>query len=221
MESVCEELGKIGGEGGQKHLLTLKERLSSEEELGVLAKAIVVAAGHSGSHYWTDTENRKLAHDVLVILCTKFGHTSCHDLLTKNALLLSAIWDHLKTILTKCSWKNHPVHKQALVWVIKSLEHPNLTPHFHNFIPPILWMLDDYSDYHRVLALSVINHILLHMNHTELRWQGRAQLLYQAIQPLLYVNSSHVVSAVHPCLLKLLPVFDFSTCPNIPAKVLH
>ena len=67
MEEVCEKLGKIGGEGCQQDfLLTLKERLSSEEELGVFAKAMVVAAGHSGSHYWTNAETRKLAHGWLI-----------------------------------------------------------------------------------------------------------------------------------------------------------
>ena len=103
------------------------------------------------------------------------------------------------------------------------MQHPNLTPHFHNFIPPILWMLDDYSDYHRVLALSVINHILLHMvrnysvnallhfmhavqDHTELRWQGRAQLLYQVCNIII-------------CLLSFIPLFRQSSlcCISIAA----
>lgn len=233
--AACDELGIVSTvveereeKSGEKELANftsalqrLREGLSNRGvDLGesVLARALVGAAGHTGQHYWTNLVNRELANEILTTVCTICGHSNYQSLLAVNESLLATILDYLKKVLTKSSWKHYPVHKQSLVWVVTCLKHPSLAPQLPLFLPPTLWMLDDYSDYHRVLALSIISHVLLNVDHTELRWQGTAQLLYQAIEPLLYVSSSRVVSALHPCLLKLFPVLDYSTCPTIPVK---
>ena len=43
------------------------------------------------------------------------------------------------------------------------MQHPNVSPLLSYFLPPLLWMLDDYSDYNRSLALSLISHVIQHM----------------------------------------------------------
>lgn len=75
MEELCEVLGNISekeageGEGGGDHELStftqaLKKlllELPDKEETVVLAKVLVMAAGHIGLHYWTNALNRQLA----------------------------------------------------------------------------------------------------------------------------------------------------------------
>lgn len=59
-ESTREELGAF--KLALQELLRLLEGVLEEEDGGVLARVLVVAAGHSGRHYWTDAENRQLAN---------------------------------------------------------------------------------------------------------------------------------------------------------------
>lgn len=60
--------------------------------------------------------------EVLAAISTKCGHASYEGWLAASNRLLAAVLDHLKESLTSSSWKSHPVHKQALVWVMKSLK---------------------------------------------------------------------------------------------------
>lgn len=60
--------------------------------------------------------------EVLTAIYTKCGHPNCESLLAVKEGLASAVFSYLKTVLTKDSWKHYPVHKQALVWVLKCLK---------------------------------------------------------------------------------------------------
>ena len=78
MEDACTILGKVStnvarNEGinqeelcafklALKELQSLLEGISGGEDRGVLARVLVVAAGHFGQHYWTNAENRRLAN---------------------------------------------------------------------------------------------------------------------------------------------------------------
>lgn len=46
---------------------------------------------------------------------------------------------------------------------VMMLQHPNVSPLLGSFLPPVLWMLEDHTDYHRTLALSLISHLIIHM----------------------------------------------------------
>lgn len=74
MEELCGVLGSVEKEaegGGSEErelsiftqaLKKLLEELPSVKERNVLARVFAMAAGHSGQHYWTNTENRQLAN---------------------------------------------------------------------------------------------------------------------------------------------------------------
>lgn len=75
MEGLCGVLGNIGengaeeGDSGDHELSTFTQALKkllvelpSEEETAVLARMLLMALGHSGEHYWTNTLNRQLAN---------------------------------------------------------------------------------------------------------------------------------------------------------------
>lgn len=60
--------------------------------------------------------------DVLANICSTYQCLDCPSLFAKNADILSAIFRHIKEILTKDSWKHYPIYKQSLIWVIKCLK---------------------------------------------------------------------------------------------------
>lgn len=43
---------------------------------------------------------------------------------------------------------------------------------------------------------------------TELRWYGRIEVIYQALEPLLYQQDDEVIKALLPCLLSVLAISE-------------
>lgn len=66
----------------------------------------------------------------------------------------------LKTNLTREKWKDHPAEKQAMVWCVRQLSHPHLSPHLDSLLPATLLLLDDHEEYHKVLGLTTATHII-------------------------------------------------------------
>lgn len=57
-----------------------------------------------------------------MMMCRKHNHKDYESLLAEETNLLTATLEHLKGVLTKERWKQRPLHKQALVWLIKHLK---------------------------------------------------------------------------------------------------
>ena len=66
----------------------------------------------------------------------------------------------LKLHLTRENWKSNPAHKQALIWCMRHLKHPDLSRHLDSFLPATLLLLDDHEDYHKILGLTTATHIV-------------------------------------------------------------
>ena len=60
--------------------------------------------------------------ELLATICRIYNQGDCESLLAKEAHFLSATLEHLKVTLIKETWKQCPLHKQALVWLIKHLK---------------------------------------------------------------------------------------------------
>ncbi|XP_064382142.1 TELO2-interacting protein 2-like [Halichondria panicea] len=222
-EGISEDTSTMY-ESGLTQLLSLLndcDKVSDESHLAV-AHAVITGAGHCGKHYWTSTVSRQIANDIISRLIDLTNSGSVQQLLAggdkaDGSRVLATVLLLIREKLTKEKWKEYPIHKHALVWCIKHLKHPNVSPYLDTFLPATLMMLDDYTDYHRILALGLASHIVCNVDSTELRWYNRADVIYQAIKPLLYGSAPNVSNAVHTCLLHLLPVLD-AYHTDIPAK---
>lgn len=117
----------------------------------------------------------------------------------------------LKAKLKRDSWKSHPNSKHALLWCLRKIKHPHVGSHLDSFLPPLLMLIDDHEIYHKALGLSGMTHLISNTDGAELKWHGRAEVVLEAIKPLLYNNEVDVINTLHPCLLKLLPVLDGPT----------
>lgn len=114
----------------------------------------------------------------------------------------------LRSRLTRETWKKQPNAKHALVWTLRQLKHPHLSPHLLSLLPPLLMLLDDHESYHKVLGLSAMTHLIKNTDPSELRWYGRSEVIYEAIKNILYVREVEVIHSLHGCLVHLLPVLE-------------
>lgn len=60
--------------------------------------------------------------ELLIALCVICEYSDTNELLNRKPGLLETILAQLKTALTKENWKNSPVFKQGLIWVIKHVK---------------------------------------------------------------------------------------------------
>ncbi|CAI8021245.1 TELO2-interacting protein 2 [Geodia barretti] len=132
----------------------------------------------------------------------------------KSLLLL------LRSRLTAESWKKQPTAKHALIWTLRQLKHPHLSPHINSFLPPLLMLVDDHESYHKTLGLSGLTHLISNTDPTELRWYGRADVIYEAIKSMLYMREEAIIHSLHSCLIILLPVIEGppTTTVTMPTK---
>jgi hypothetical protein len=125
--------------------------------------------------------------------------------------------------LTRETWKKQPAAKHALVWTLRQLKHPHLSPHLNSFLPPLLMLVDDHESYHKTLGLGALSHLISNIDSTELRWFGRAEVVYEAIKSMLYIREVQVIHSLHPCLILLLPILEgpppvSATAPRKPTQ---
>jgi hypothetical protein len=69
-------------------------------------------------------------------------------------------------------------------------------------------LVDDHESYHKTLGLSGLNHLISNTDPTELRWYGRADVIYEAIKSMLYMREEAIIYSLHSCLIILLPVIE-------------
>ena len=74
--------------------------------------------------------------------------------------VMRAVLTQLKPHLTRDNWKNHPAHKQAMVWCVRRLKHPHVFAHLDSILPATLLFLDDHEEYHKILGLTMATHII-------------------------------------------------------------
>lgn len=184
---------------------------AAKVSLELLADLLLVCASHCGQHYWSSEVSRKLATELSALLVEQCGCSSVAELLGGERGLMEAAVAKLKARLSRSSWKEHPSAKQAMIWCLRRLRHPSVAPHLDFFLPACLLLLDDHESHNKVLGLSAARHITANVDASELRWYGRAEVLYQAMRSMLYSGETEVVGALHPTLLVLLPVVDGPT----------
>lgn len=100
MDELCETLGNITVKSGAveeesegssaeelsaftqalKKLLRLIEEIPGEGDGVVFARVVVVVAGHSGQHYWTNPVNRQIATGMSSLLVSR-KHFNVHGTL--------------------------------------------------------------------------------------------------------------------------------------------
>nr|CAD7577410.1 unnamed protein product [Timema californicum] len=81
---------------------------------------------------------------------------------------------------------------------------PYLSEHLSSVLPTALITVDDFNTETQVFGISCLEHIIEHVTRTELNWYGQGDVIYKALERLLYHREAELVRPLLRCVVLLL-----------------
>jgi len=235
-EESCEDLGKKLGEKtgiGCKAMMMFSHLLSklsshnshsAELQLNsnrtvqrvvkiVTCKALIICLEHEQVGRWTTTESVECAKTLLATICVANGCDTFDSLLNMydgKSSLLQHVLNEIIPKLTRTTWKLNPAACQVFRRCLLVTQQPLLSDCLPMFLPPTLLFVDDFEAENRVPGFQCLQHIMQHSSKTELRWYGRADVIYDSLLRALFGCDDVVLEAVILCLFDVLDIVEVS-----------
>ena len=175
--------------------------------------AVVVCLEHGHGCRWTTAQSFECAESLLSDVCSAHGCDTLESLLNANdgkfGLLQHVLGDVLLK-LTRSTWKLNPAAAHAFRRCLLATRQPLLGDSLPMFLPPTLLFVDDFEAENRLLGLGCLRHILQQSSRTELRWYGRADVIYDSLVRALFRCDDVSLDAVILCMFDVLNVVEAS-----------
>lgn len=182
---------------------------------------------HAESNLWTSDASRKCAKECVGLLSEKFSCNSVCKLLmldTKyvlpmlendsryNAAVKKTVFGKLlmlwKPHVQRNSWKLNPVTAASFGWCVRQMEFPHLSNFIELILPPVLLFMDDHMVENKEQGTQTLIHILKTSGAEELRWHGRADVIYSALKQQLLTTEDSLLPLTHEALLLVLKILE-------------
>lgn len=180
------------------------------------------------SYEWSSPEAADVSRKIMNKLCDLCGCGAVTDLLNpqryatetqshgnKCDLVKDTSQDFMKPtlqrlseMLNKSNWRMYPSLKMTYWWILRNTGKDDLGEHLVLLLPPALFIVDDWEDRNKQLGIQCLHHVLKNTVGSELRWYGRAAVIYDALKPLLYSRESEVLSSLYPTIIKVAEVLE-------------
>ncbi|XP_067666731.1 TELO2-interacting protein 2-like isoform X2 [Haliotis asinina] len=179
-----------------------------------------LVSGNVVKNLWTRSSTVLKAKEVLQQLKTLYGADEYSELLQVSLrgdkyelsnpaeTLYSQYLAEVKQVLTKDSWRNYPVSVASFVWVLLHTKSPYLSDYLGQVLPLPLNMVDDFAVENKIVGVRCLHHIMENVSHEELRWYGRADVVFEALKHQLYTKHASLMTVLHPALLLILSVVE-------------
>ncbi|XP_023237456.1 TELO2-interacting protein 2-like isoform X4 [Centruroides sculpturatus] len=190
-------------------LLPFLQYFESEYEIykSIIKSILILCATHCDHYPWSSKICVNKTKDILSSLLnvTRFktielllqGRKSSENLI--NSILLA-----IKPHLMKNNWYKNPSNRFIFKWFLLHIKYPHLSCYLTEVLPPSLIFVDDHLVENKVLGLECLYHIIENLPPSELKLNGKADVVYDALKHLLYIAELPVINILHPCLLKFL-----------------
>lgn len=122
--------------------------------------------------------------------------------------ILKAILQKLSEDLRKDNWRQRPSLKMSYWWILRNIGKDDLGDHLAYLLPPALFIADDWENRNKLLGLQCLQHILDNTVGSELRWYGRAAVIYDAMKPMLYTREPEVLRSLYPAITQVAQVLE-------------
>lgn len=193
--------------------------------LQVCFSSIHILSGHIEQNLWTDEASQRCSRECIDLLLDKFKTASvCKLLSLETKHVLPAVEndpDHdtaaKKTVFGKLlinwrpnlqrnSWKLNPVTAASFCWCVKQMEFPHLSHYIELILPPVLLFIDDHMEENKANGTNCLIHMLKNTGAEELRWHGRAEVVYSALKQQLLTTEDSLLLLTHDAILLTLKV---------------
>ncbi|CAL4064199.1 unnamed protein product, partial [Meganyctiphanes norvegica] len=117
----------------------------------------------------------------------------------------------LQNLAKKCNknmWKKYPAKVHSYYWILTLLDHHSLGDNLSYLLPPALFILDDWEKRHKILGLNCLSLILKNTSSSELRWFGRAAVIYDAIKPIMFSREPDILELFYPVCFDVIKALD-------------
>ncbi|KAK7496869.1 hypothetical protein BaRGS_00011849 [Batillaria attramentaria] len=186
-----------------------------------LPKLLVVISANIRSNLWSTESVQKLSLLVLNQLRILYKVDSLSDLLlldakstmkdvsTPSKCVLGRYLMEVKQILTKDKWQKNPTIVESFYWMLTNMiKFPHLSDYLDIVFPPSLMFIDSHVTEHRIMGIHCLHHIARNVTGEELRWYGRADVMFAALKQQVYTREPEIMRALFLALLTVLPIVD-------------
>ncbi|KAK7076265.1 hypothetical protein SK128_010157 [Halocaridina rubra] len=209
-----------------KILEALCSAKSKEQNFSCLfMKYIVVTCLHVASEYtdsnleWSCERAAAAANNVVNKVCELANCQNVSDLFSiycSQTLdvgevavnYLEHILQNLVKTLNKANWKACPASKATYFFILMNLDEKCLGSNMPYLLPPALFIVDDWEARNKVFGLKCLQHIVENTPGSELRWYGRAAVIFDALKPLLHSRETEILEALYPAIIPTAAVLE-------------
>ncbi|ESP02358.1 hypothetical protein LOTGIDRAFT_54709, partial [Lottia gigantea] len=113
----------------------------------------------------------------------------------------------IKPRLLKHNWMKNPNIQKSFQWMLPKVKFPYLSEFIDTVLPPSLNFVDDFEVTNKCAGVECLHHIIDNVSREELRWCGRAEVIFDVIEKQMYHHDPQLIANLHLTVLALLPVF--------------
>lgn len=200
------------------HILVSCHKSISQLVSAVSYKALFVCLEHMSSQPWTSDVSQSEAKHLLHVICS-VNHCSTFEeyLCDPNSAKFAKILSDLQPRLLSSKWRLNPSAPHVFAFCVLRVKTPHLSDHLGTVLSVPLIFVDDHEVHHKCLGLRLIQHIVANVSRAELRWYGRADVLYDLLSKQLHSGETEVLKLAIPCMFAVLDVVEKS--PLVPDHV--
>lgn len=197
------------------HILVSCHKSLSKLVYAVSYKALFVCLEHMSSHSWTSEASVSEAKSLLLVICS-VNHCSTFEeyLCNPNDAKFAKILSDLHPKLRSSKWRLNPSAPHVFAFCVLRVKMPFLSDHLGTVLSAPLVFVDDHEVHNKCLGLDLIQHIVANVSKAELRWYGRADVLYDLLGKQLHSREPEILNLAIPCLFAVLDVVEKS--PVVP-----
>ncbi|KAK3098832.1 hypothetical protein FSP39_023513 [Pinctada imbricata] len=193
-----------------------------------LPRIAILLLEHRENNLWTSAASVSVASCIMTKLkfhflledflslfgmdCESFIFDRKHQDFNHEAVLRSLILKEICTVLTKEKWKANPAYVSVFTALLFFSKFPDLSDHIVQVLPPSLMFIDDFVLQNKILGVRCLHHIVTNTSREELRWYGRADVIYEALKHQLYTHKASMIRALHQAILAILKVVEKDPC---------
>lgn len=184
----------------------------------------VIAAQQATENLWTNQSSVALSKDCVCLLLETFGCPTVSEFLVLDTKHISPIDldQHYNSVVKKSiigklllqwkphlqrnTWKQNPAVASSFSWCLKHLKFTYLSDFIELLLPPCLLFIDSHVVENKEMGTSCLIHILQTATAEELRWYGRADVIYEALKRQMYSTEESLLKQTHEAILLILKV---------------
>ncbi|XP_046391757.1 uncharacterized protein LOC124160080 [Ischnura elegans] len=198
-----DNLDKLVACNAVQHMKKLEPSVKS-----FLVSCLMVCGEQSANNSWTTSVTVETAEEILNRLCVIFNIGSqnlLEDLQQKWKVdICKLMLTELRQKLTKSTWKRYPASFLCYKWILSKAKAQQVSENFEEFLNAALISLDDFEVCNQVNGLNCLSIIISSVTRTQLCHLAYDDVIFCAMEHLLYTKDPDIVVCLVPCLCNFL-----------------